>query len=289
MRAHLSIVLGTVAALPSVSQVADNRPAFEVAAIKRCGDTERPASLSASPGRLSVPCFGILRLIQDAYQLFADGKPTFLIQGRTVPVEGITGEMSSYRFSIDAKSESPHTVAMMRGPMMQRLLEDRFHLKLHRETREVPVYVMTVTKDGLKLKAAAESNCSSADGAGLTTLLQGPPGGKPWCGILNPPIKNGTHYVLEARSISLASFCKIFNVRGLPVIDRTGLTGTFDIHLEWEFSPPEPAVPETGETSESPDTSIVPAFRKQLGIELKPGKGPREYLVVDHLEQPSEN
>jgi uncharacterized protein (TIGR03435 family) len=238
---------------------------------------------------LSVPCFGIVRLIQDAYQLFVDGKPDFLIQGRTAPIEGITDQMSLYRYSIDAKSESPHTVAMMRGPMMQRLLEDRFKLKVHREIREVPAYIMTVAKEGPKLKAATGSSCSSADGVDLSTLLKGSPGGKPWCGILAPPTRSGTHFVLEERSITLGSFSKILNVRGLPLIDRTGLTGRFDIHLEWEFSPPEPTSSETGESSQSPDTSIVSALRKQLGIELKPGKGPREYLIVDHMEQPSQN
>jgi len=289
MRTWLSFVLGMFAGLPSFCQAGETRPAFEVAAIRRCGDTERGGALSASPGRLSVPCFGILRLIQDAYQLYADGKPDFLIQGRTAPVEGLTDRWLLFRYSIDAKSASPQTVAMMRGPMMQRLLEDRFHLKIHHDAREVPVYVMTVAKGGPKLEAATESSCNSADGADLTTLLKGTPGGKPWCGILTPPIKNGTHYVLDERSISLSSLAKILNVRGLPVIDRTGLTGMFNIHLEWEFSPPEPASLETGGTSESPDTSIVSAFRKQIGIALKPGRGPRDYLVVDHLEQPSEN
>jgi uncharacterized protein (TIGR03435 family) len=72
------------------------------------------------------------------------------------------------------------------------------------------------------------------------------------------------------------------------VIDRTGLTERFDIHLEWEVSPLEPVSSETGGTSEAQTPRSSPDFRKQLGIELKPGKGPREYLGVDHLEQPSE-
>jgi uncharacterized protein (TIGR03435 family) len=167
MRTWLSIVLCMFAGLRSFSQVGDMRPAFEVASIRRCGSPERGASLSASPGRLSVPCFGILRLIQDAYQLYADGKPDFLIQGRAAAVEGIVDQMLLYTYSIDAKSESPQTVAMMRGPMMQRLLEERFHLKIHREAREVPVYIMTVAEDGPKLKAATESSCNSANGADL--------------------------------------------------------------------------------------------------------------------------
>ena len=172
---------------------------------------------------------------------------------------------------------------------MQRLLEERFHLKIHREVREVAVYTMTVAKDGPKLQATTESSCNSPDAADLTALLKVSPGGKPWCGILTPPIRNGTHYVLDERGVSITTFSTIFNVRGLPLIDRTNLSGRFDIHLEWEFSPAEPASSENDVASEGPDTSIISSFRKQLGLQLKPGKGPREFLVVDHLERPSEN
>jgi uncharacterized protein (TIGR03435 family) len=88
--------------------------------------------------------------------------------------------MSPDRYSIEARAETPQSIAMMRGPMMQRLLEDRFHLKTHRETREVPVYIMTVSKDGPKLQPTRQGGCNQLDTSDLTQSLNIPPGGKPW-------------------------------------------------------------------------------------------------------------
>jgi uncharacterized protein (TIGR03435 family) len=246
--------------------------------------------MNASPGRLSLPCFGLFRLIQDAYQIFADGTANFMIQPTSpIPIEGFPSQMSSYRYSIEAEAGSPQTMGMMRGPMLQRLLEDRFHLKIRRETRELPVYLMTVAKGGSKLQATTADSCTPPDSADVTPSLAVTPGGKPRCGVLNPPTRNGTHFVLDERAVSLDLFSKLFNIGGLTVIDRTGLSGTFDIHLEWDDSPPVPDFPETGGVGESPDLAILSSFRKQLGLQLSPGKGPREFLVIDHLERPTEN
>ena len=77
-----------------------------------------------------------MRLIQEAYEVFADGNvdplnPDFPL----TPIEGYPSGMFGDRYSIEAKAESPQSIAMMRGPMMQRRLEDLFHLKTHHETR----------------------------------------------------------------------------------------------------------------------------------------------------------
>jgi len=205
-----------------------------------------------------------------------------------MPIEGFPDQMSSSRYSIEAKTESPQSISMMRGPMMQRVLEDRFHLKLHREVREVPVYLMTVARGGLKLEVTKEGSCLDPD------PLEFPKpevlaGGKPQCGVITAPTRDGSHFVLDERGLTLASFSKLFKIGGLLVIDRTGLTGTYDIHLEWESSPSLPASPEAEGASESPDTSITSSMRKQLGLQLSPGKGPRDVLVIDRLERPTEN
>jgi uncharacterized protein (TIGR03435 family) len=180
-------------------------------------------------------------------------------------------------------------MGMMRGPMMQRLLEDRFHLKIHREIRELPVYIMSVAREGSKLEGTQEESCDHADTTDFTQPLAVIPGGRPQCGVLTPPVKNGSHFVLDQRGIRVEVFAKLLKIGGLPVLDRTGLIGTFDIHLEWDFTHPDPVSPESGAPSEPPDTSIVSSIRKQLGLQLKAGKGPREFLVIDHLERPSEN
>ena len=289
MRKGWIAILPMVVVLPLFSQDGDTRPRFEVVSIRLCNGTERPASLTASPGRLSVPCFGLVRLIQDAYDVFSDGTNKFFHQPPSpVPIEGFPDQMSSSRYSIEAKTESPQSISMMRGPMMQRVLEDRFHLKLHREVREVPVYLMTVARGGLKLEVTKEGSCLHPD------PLEFPKpevlaGGKPQCGVITAPTRDGSHFVLDERGLTLASFSKLFKIGGLLVIDRTGLTGTYDIHLEWESSPSLPASPEAEGASESPDTSITSSMRKQLGLQLSPGKGPRDVLVIDRLERPTEN
>jgi uncharacterized protein (TIGR03435 family) len=173
--------------------------------------------------------------------------------------------------------------------MMQRLLEDRFHLVIRREIREVPVYIMTVAKDGAKLQATTEGSCNHADLPDFNQPLPSMPGGKPACGVLVPPAKNGAHFVLDERGISIDAFAKLLKIGGLPVINRTGLTGTFDVHLEWEPAPPDPVSPDGGAASDPPDTSIISNIRKQLGLQLSRGKGPREFLVIDHLGRPSAN
>ena len=292
MRNRLTVALALLAGLPVFSQGVDTRPRFEEAAIRQCIGTEPRAALNASPGRLSVPCVGLFRLIQDAYQIYADGTANFMNQPTApMPIEGFPNQMSSYRYSIDAKAQSPQSMGMMRGPMMQRLLEDRFRLKVHRETREVPVYLMSVAKDGPRLQATIEDSCDHAATTNVTQPLAVIPGGKPRCGVLTPPTRDGSHFVLDERGISVDTFAKVFQIGGLPVIDRTGLAGTFDIHLEWEWeaSPPETVSPDGGVVRESPDTSIISSIRKQLGLQLSPGKGPREFLVIDHLERPSKN
>jgi uncharacterized protein (TIGR03435 family) len=288
MRYGLIPILIVLTGLPAFAQTRDTRPAFEVASIKLCKDTDHPSPPHSSPGRLSMACWPLMRLIQEAYEVFAAGKVDPLNPSLPLtPVEGFPNAMFPDRYSIEARAEGPHSIAMMRGPMMQRLLEDRFHLKTHRETREVPVYIMTVDKDGPKLQPAKEGGCNQLDTSDLTQSLKIPLGGKPWC-VVAPPVRNGTAWMWDVSGMSLDVFSKLLKIAGRPVIDRTGITGAFDIHLGWEENDPN-APPPDGAASEPPNTSIVSVIRKRLGLQLDPGKGPREFLVIDHLERPSEN
>ena len=235
-----------------------------------------------------MSCWPLRRLIQDAYDTFESGKvnplnPAFPL----TPVEGAPSWMDSVRYSINAIAEGSQSVAIMRGPMMQRLLEDRFAMKSHRETREVPVYLMTVAGGGAKLQPTPEGACKSLDPLDLTQSLKIEPGGKPWC-VITPPSKQGQNMLWDIRGMSLGVFSKMINP-GLPVIDRTGLAGTFDIHLEWTLDSDGSSAPDSATASDPPGTSLIEAIRRQLGLRLDRGKGPREFFVIDHLEKPSEN
>jgi uncharacterized protein (TIGR03435 family) len=227
------------------------------------------------------------RLIQDAFEVFATGKldplnPAFPL----TPLEGGPTWMNSTSYSIDASASSPETVVMMRGPMMQKLLQDRFQLKVHRETREVPVFFLTAASGGSKLPPTLEGTCNRLSELDPTWSPVLPAGSKPWC-VVTPPSKQESRMIWDVKGMSMEVFSKLINP-GRPVIDKTGLSGTYDIHLEWWLDE-SLSSPETGTGTDSNRVSLIQAIRKQLGLELQPGKGPREFLVIDRLERPTAN
>jgi uncharacterized protein (TIGR03435 family) len=263
------------------------QPKFEGVSIKECADGSAPPPSSSSPGRVSLSCWPMWRLIGEAYETFVTGAFDPLKQPVPRPPEGGPNWIGSARYTIDAKAENPQTGAMMRGPMMRAVLEDRFRLKIHSETRDVDGYIMTVDQRGLKLHRTEEGGCNRLD---PTDLGQSPTPGneKPWCFV---PLltRKGPVTIVDIRGITLDGFAKLLHPDGLPVFDRTGVSGAFDIHLEWG---PDLA---SGETSEGSTASAgshmsqIQATRQQLGLRLDRGKGSREFLVVDHLERPSGN
>jgi uncharacterized protein (TIGR03435 family) len=261
-------------------------PAFEVASVKPC-DTSRRGTGNSSPGRLSLWCWPLRRLIQDAYEVFATGKldplnPAFPL----TPLDGGPGWMNSASYTIDASTSSPQTIVMMRGPMMQKLLKDRFNLRIHRETREVPVYFLTVVPGGSKLSPTPEGACNRLSELDPTWSPVIPPGSKPWC-VVTSPLKQESRMTWDVKGMSMDVFSKLINP-GRPVIDKTGLSGTYDIRLEWWLDE-SPSSPDSGAAIDPTHVSFIQAVRKQLGLELQPGKGPREFLLIDHLERPAEN
>jgi len=265
-------------------------PKFEVVSIRECqGKVEAPPPIS-SPNRLRLGCWPLARLIADAYETFATGKVDPLKPPAATPLEGTPPWANSARYTIDAKAERPQSAAMMRGPMMQALLEDRFQVKVHREAREISGYLMTVSKekDGLKLQHTREGSCDRID----PTDLSQSPAAKP-CNVPMITTK-GSLTVLDLRGVTLDVFARLLHPDGHPVIDGTGLTGAFDIHMEWESSAANSAYPDTNPESgaasdPSAHASQIEAMRRQLGLRLDPGKGTREMLVLDRVETPTGN
>jgi uncharacterized protein (TIGR03435 family) len=223
-------------------------------------------------------------LILQAYEVFAAGKVDPLNPFLPLtPMEGDPAWIRSASYSIDAKSDGPQSGAMMRGPMMQALLEERFHLKTHREMREVPVYEMTVDKGGPKFRPKKEGSCQPADPSGDLTVR---PDGEV-CATLKV-LRKGPTMVIDFLGVTLDVLAKDLHPDGRPVIDRTGLTGAYDIHLELETAAPNSSGP--GAASDPlPHASDVTAIREQLGLRLVPAKGPVEFLIIDHIEKPTEN
>ena len=113
------------------------------------------------PGLFRTRCVTVRFLVQTAYVYYANGQERPASQLKNQPVEGGLGWIDTERFIINAKPETQQTKAIMGGP--QALLEERFKLKIHRETRKVPAYALAVAKGGVKLQATPEGGCATGE------------------------------------------------------------------------------------------------------------------------------
>jgi len=273
-------------------------PKFEVASIKPCSieDMARGgrggAGGSSDPIRVSVECRTVKDLIESAYLRYANGVGHSPEEIHLTPIEGGPSWIESEHYTVDARPESPQSQETMRGPMMQALLEDRFHLKIHRENREVPVYELTVTKGGPKLQRSQEGSCIPTDWSKASPTPRAPDETRQPCRTLAMP-QDGI-VTLDAQHKRLADFCKLLVFFGRPVIDKTGLTGFYDFHLVYSQGVAAAALDTAAGPPENTaaDVGAAPPFPvalQELGLKLEQAKGPREFLVIDHVERPSGN
>jgi len=280
------------------------RPRFEVASVKiatGCGrapnDPGPRGPGVTSPERLEIHCATVEALIQRAYVEFANG---ISLNWAELEIGGGPDWIRSARYDIAAKAANPAHVPQMSGPMLQELLEDRFRLQVHRETKQGDVYALAVAKSGLKLKPTKEGSCIPRD---LDRWPPTPPApGQPSpvvCGdFRTPPSTPGT-MKFEADGMTIGDFFAMISTLLLqqPVIDKTGLTGLFDFRLEFsqdlgldlgggrKGGGGRDAAPRV----EAAGPSLPAALESQLGLRMVPGKGPVEFLVIEHVERPSEN
>lgn len=174
-------------------------------------------------------------------------------------------------YDIAAKADGDTEIRYIPG-MVQQLLEDRFHLKYHRRTKEGAGYNLVVSKFG-KLRKSELGDCPS------------PPGQQtdPPCGYLPniPGHTQGLKLTSADLADALAFFIQAF------VVDETNLPGKYDIDLQWtpDSLQPQPATP----ADEPTRPSIFTALQEQLGLKLESVRGPVQTLVIDHVEKASGN
>jgi uncharacterized protein (TIGR03435 family) len=274
------------------------RPRFEVASIRQCGPNvgRGGGPGSFSPRQITINCQPVKGLIETAYLTYADGvtaQPQRVIR---TPIEGGPGWITSDAFTISATTDGEATFAMMHGPMLQTLLEERFRLKVRRETREIPIYALTVASGGHKLKPFVEGSCVVREPdftqpnplAALAALPPLEPGQRR---CMNRGMLKGSTRVLEADAITMSELTNFF-IGGVdrPVIDRTDLTGKWVVRLEHAPTDRDRVLSANrGEPLESAAPSIFTALQEQLGLRLEPARGPGEYLVIETIERPTEN
>jgi len=171
---------------------------------------------------------------------------------------------------------------MMNGPMLQALLEDRFKLRAHRETREVPIYALTVAKDGAKLRPF-QGTCIPRDWDHPTP--------EPRC-----ETSRRTNEGWNFNGATIADLRMFFLITlDRPVVDQTGMTGRFSFVLELPANPLNNRPRRLLEHGDPSVPAIEPALIAQtkaavmkVGLNLEPAEGPGEFLVIDHVEKPSE-
>ena len=290
--------LRMVAAPQSTPHAAvQNIPKWDAVSIKRCSNTPvtpgeaRGAGASQSPDRLTTVCLSLGNLVQQAYVTFADGQHLSMVRRANVKIEGISGRDGSEKYVIEAKAQGSPGQVMMHGPMLQALLEDRFHLKVHEESREGPVYILSVAKGGPKLQPFRGS-CTPADATDIKPSSEVPnscpqgPSAEQYKG------SNATwDYPMNTDNFAFFLTQQLMrdpDSLGVPVVNQTGLVGIYQIHLEYLAPWMQPGGRGYVTTTDPPFPSIFTAVQK-LGLKLEAGKGPTQVIVVDHAERPSEN
>jgi uncharacterized protein (TIGR03435 family) len=227
---------------------ADSRPAFDVAAVKADRSGTGVDRIQNSNGSLIIVNVSLKRCIGLAYGI-EDGRD-YLFSGPEW--------LDSERFDISAKYP-PGTRRADSLLMLQRLLDERFGLRLHHESREFTVYALIVAKNGPKLPASPDS------GAYRFSVQQGHAAGF----ALSMP--------MLADRLSRPAFHL-----DRQVVDMTGLAGTFDIALSWS---PDASGSDV-QTDGAAGPSLFTALQEQLGLKLELRKNiPFDVLVVDHAEK----
>jgi uncharacterized protein (TIGR03435 family) len=238
---------------------------FEAASIKPSAPapmgTTRIGIQMLPGGRISMTGVTVKILIQRAYGV------------RDFQIVGGPGWLGSERYDITAKPEGAATSDQVKL-MTQALLADRFQLKFHRETKELPTYALVVGKSGPKFH---ESEVVAGSDKPKGTRIS---------------MERGQVTLLEAPVSALAN--QLGQILGRSVIDKTEMTGNYDFKLEW--------TPDEGERrmvsasggdgpapSDAAGPSIFTAVQDQLGLKLESTKGPVEILVIERAEKASEN
>jgi uncharacterized protein (TIGR03435 family) len=244
-------------------------PEFEVSSVKLNKSAAAPTKLAFTPDGVTIENATLLNIIRAAYGMFNSVDEQFI---------GIPYWATTERYDIEAKVAGADAAEFnrlkfdQRQIMVQALLEDRFALRASHETRERPVYILAVAKNGSKLKVSQPAESSDPGG---TLKVE--------------------HGQITGQNVVLSQFVTALTRNlGRTVINKTeGLQGKYDFTLNWgadELGAPLPSSQGgTAQPADASGPSIFTAIQDQLGLKLEPGKGPVECVVIDHLERPSAN
>ena len=224
-------------------------PAFEVASVKTNTSGSGSSSSNGSKGQTVFTNLTLRQFVTRAYNI-----KDFQLTG--------PDWMGNIRFDITAKYPG-ETTNEQRAVMLQTLLAERFNLAVHRESKEMPAYVLVLAKNGPKREEGKPGGVSTSSNRGR----------------------------FEDKGVSMAGLAdQLARQLERPVADKTGLTGVYNLRLEWtpDDQPAGKGDGAAGEPALGP--SIFTALQEQLGLKLQTQKMPVEIIVVDHVDRtPIEN
>lgn len=259
---------------------------YEVASIKPSDPMEHGGMLMFNEGRLRVKNFPLIGIISFAYDIKSDSL-----------LSNVPDWAKTKHYDIEAKEEEEEAKLVQKLPpdertrvsrrMVQKLLEERLHLKLVPEPKELPVYLLVVAKGGAKLKPTKPEESGQE-----RAVVPGGPRMRKGVGMTGP----GEFFGVDATVTMLANVIShVGETSDRLVIDKTGLTGNYDFALKWS---PEMARPAfrgadggTGAppAAEPAGPSLFTALEEQLGLRLERGKETVTTYRVERLDQPTEN
>jgi uncharacterized protein (TIGR03435 family) len=248
---------------------------FDIASIKPSDSSARQGLIIQPGGRFVASSFSLQSLIAIAYHL------------TPFQISSVAGWIANERWNIEAKGEGvtsipswvPPDIPEMMAVRLRTLLDERFLLKVHREARLQEVYALTLAKNGSKLVSVEPASSTQQRSAQRGGTFRAGPG------------------VVIGAAVTMDQIVKYLDrLMDRRVIDKTGLTGYFDLTLKFApesapryISSPAATAGVGIDAEVSDDPTIFTALQEQLGLKLQLAKEPTEFLVIDSARKPTDN
>jgi uncharacterized protein (TIGR03435 family) len=276
----IPVAIGSLHPVRLLAQAQDaptNLPKYAVSTVKPSKGEDNRIALMFQPDGVSMTGVPAQMMIRQAFDVEDDR------------IAGAPAWVKSLRFDLEAKVDAADAAKLKelkieeRSQMLQPLLVERFGLKFHHETRQLPVYSLVVAKGGVKLKESPPGETSGTQR--MNKIINTSP--------------EGIH--VEGNGSKMESLAHLLSSQvGRTVLDKTGLTGIYDYKLNWtpENMPlpmaggpggPAPGGDGASAPSDSSGASLFTALQEQLGLKLESAKGPVDVIVIDHIDKPSGN
>lgn len=264
---------------------AQNGPTFEVASVKPSPPDARRGPIGFGGERLTVTAWTLPEVMTLAY---GQGLALYRFQISGGP-DWLDRERFDITATIDEKSvaKAPNSTLLL--DMLKALLAERFKLAVREETKEAPIYLLTLASRDGQLGPKLRRSTYPCPEPGGPPPSPDPERQKNCMASIGYGTLTGRGMPMEQLALSIANFYGI----GRLVVDRTGLSGRFDMDMEWapmtQFRQPgnlDPP-PDFADRSVNALPTLFVALKEQLGLALEPGRGPVPSIVIERAEHPT--